>query len=286
MRRPRNQRSPITLSRIPPNWERILITLGRYRYLDTAHIFLLTGWTNTNAEAALRKLYDAGLIDRLPNNRFRRDRLKDGQVYELTDRGHDYLEQNNLKPPKVTWLKGGNYGTPDHNLKLCLLLASLEATFTRAGRRFIAWEEIYATLPDAARKLASPYRFTTAAGDIVPDALFSVQYSDEEYLLYWVELDLSAHGEKEYECKTKGYSEVIFKGLYKQRFNMAQDSRVLTITNSLPRREAMARIATDKPFLFKAITEYGDFQKAPQPALTILTGWHRAKHPQVNLTEM
>lgn len=286
MRRPRNKRTPIVLRDIPPNWRRILIALARYRYLDTAHIFHLIGWTNTNAELALRKLFDAGLINRLPNNRFQRDRLKDGQVYELSEAGSDYLADNGLTPFKATWLKDGHYGNPNHNLNLCLATACIEVAYTKLGYRFVPWGEIYSRLPKEAQSLPSPYHFNTSKGLIKTDNLYSVEFGADEFMLEWLEIDLSPHGADEYANKAKGYEEIIYKGLYKQRFNMAQHSRVLTITNSLPRRDTMAKLATDKLFYFKAMPEYGDFRKAPQPALTILNDWHRAKHPPANLTEI
>ena len=59
---------------------------------------------------------------------------------------------------------------------------------------------------------------------------------------------------------------------------MEQDARALRVTNILPRRNSMAKLVTDKPFLFKAIPEYGDYQKAPQPALPVLSDWYRVKH--------
>ena len=285
MNRPRSKRFPIVLRSVSPRRQQILTALARYRYLDSKHIFAMIGCANSNAKSDLRHLYDAGLIDRLPNNLFRRDRLKDPQVYEITDDGIDYLDQRNLTPRRATWLRAGTRGTPVHNLVLCLALASFEMAVTKAGLRFIAWEEILVRAPEATRLLKSPHRFEVSGGELVPDAICSVEYPAQFRIFAW-EIDLSNHGQKEYAAKARGYHELIFKGIYKRQLGMQQPMNVLTITTNIPRRDTMAILAKDKPFLFKTMPEYGSYEIAPAPALSILENWHRANHPPVNLKEV
>ena len=79
---------------------------------------------------------------------------------------------------------------------------------------------------------------------------------------------------------------MIFKGVYKRQLGMQQPMNVLTVTTNIPRRDTMAALAKDKPFLFKTMPEYGSYEMAPAPALSILDNWDRATHPPVNLKEV
>ena len=82
-------------------------------------------------------------------------------------------------------------------------LASFEIAVTKAGLRFIPWEAILARAPDATQTLKSPYRFLVTAGELIPDAICSVEYPNEYRMFFW-EIDLSNHGEKEYAAKARG----------------------------------------------------------------------------------
>ncbi|KRQ09143.1 replication-relaxation family protein [Bradyrhizobium manausense] len=285
MNRPRTKRLPIVLRRLSSRHNQILSALARYRYLDSKHIFALIGCENSNAKSALRRLFDAGLINRLSNNLFRRDRLKDPQVYEISAEGIAYLKSRELLPDRAIWVKSGSRGTPVHNLVVCLALASFEVAVTKAGLRFIPWEAILTRAPSATKQLKAPFRFPVTSGELIPDAICSVEYPNEYRMFFW-EIDLSNHGEKEYATKARGYHELIFKGVYKRHLGVQQLMNVLTITTNTARRDTMANLAKDKPFLFKVVPEYGSYEAAPAPAQSILENWHRAIHPPVNLKEI
>src|ERR1700738_5222520 len=108
MRQPRYQRRRIEHRTLTSREHMVLATLHRYRFLDSKHIFSLLGCDNKNVKDALRRLFDWQLIERVPNNRFGRDRLKDSLVYELTHEGRELAH----KVPQVTWLQSGNYKNP------------------------------------------------------------------------------------------------------------------------------------------------------------------------------
>jgi len=288
MNRPRTKRDPSNTVRAPGTRHRkILIAIERYGLLDTKHLCLISGLNPKNIELPLRQLFDAGLIEKLPNNQFNRDRLKDPQVYKKADLGTDWLERHELLPYRVTWIAAGGQAT--HNLKVCLALASIEIAITQAGLRFIPWEELLASASDATRRMKSPYRFATSNGDVVPDAIFSVANADDFHRMFFLEVDLSDHGEKAYKAKADAYRELIFRGIYKRQLDVEQYASVLTITTS-PTRHKMLAALTDKkdPAYIKTMPEYGSFEIAPSPALSILEDWHWPEKPNklVHLKEV
>jgi len=254
---------------------------ARYRYIDTKHLTLLTGLHYKNLVEPIRELYDAGLINRLENNKFGRDRLKDPQVSEITDVGWEYLETNNALPTRADWLGAGNYKNPVHNLDLCLATASAEIAFKE---KFIAWGDVLARAPEPTRKLEHPYVF----GHKVIDNLFVLDFP-KDYVCIFLELDLSNHGEKEYREKYELLSNIIYKGEYKRRFGMAMNAYVLTITDSPGRMQNLQSYmpARNNCFLFKAHPEYGKFNKAPAPAPEMFTDfWFNAKGKPIKLEEI
>jgi hypothetical protein len=284
MRRSRYAPSPIEKSRVTANEVLILQSLYRYRYLDTAHIRSLTGWKNANLHKGLKRLYGAGLVSVLPNNLFRRDRLTAPLVYEITLLGVDYLEGHGQEIPQATWLRGRSYGNPDHNLKLCLSLCSIELACKDTGHVFHPWGEILAAAPETTQQLSNPHRFEMNGRRLVPDALFSIEYTDH-FACFAYELDITNHGETEYREKFDWYHDLIFDGFYKKHLGMTQKMFVLTATITPARMINLLTYLPKRatPFLVKAIPEYGLFDKAPAPNLSIMDEWHTAKRQLVSL---
>lgn len=279
-RTPRLIPTPTDARRLTPRDIQILSALQRYRYLDSKHIFELIDCHNSNGHVALRRLFDFGLIYRIPNNKFGRDRLKDPQVYEITQEGKDQLSQRGVIVYRVDWLKGGTYKNPVHNLNLCLALCSIELACLKAGLRFIPWGEILERAPTDVRTSETPYNFGVG---IIPDAIFSIEYPNH-FMAFAFELDLTAHGEKEYTRKFERYDQLIFQGIYKKHLAMKQRLVVLTITTNDRRRDNMMKCVPKRtdPYYFQVQTSYGAFDKAPQPALSILEGWKAATTKNFN----
>jgi hypothetical protein len=284
MRRSRYAPKPIEHTSVTSKRLLVLQALYRYRYLDTKHLILLADWSKHSAYPALRNMVGAGLIRVLPNNRFSRDRLKDALVYEIAQEGIDYLEAHDLQVPVVTWLRAGHYGNPDHNLKLCLSLCSMELACKAAGLGFHPWGEILAAAPESTRNSPHPFRFDVGGKRYIPDAIFTVEYPDT-FACFAYELDISNHGEKDYREKFEWYHDLIFDGVYKKQLGMTQNMFVLTATITPVRAKNLLTYLPKrhKPFLIKAIPQYGLFDKAPVPDLSILDEWHTAKGELVSL---
>jgi len=283
MNAPRTERNLKSLRHISERKRKILIAIERYGSLDSKHLSLISGLNQKNMAEPARELFDAGLVDRPPNNLYRRDRFKDAQVYKSTALGLDWLERNDLVPPRAMWRGAG--GQPHHDLTACHVLASIEAAHREAGLEFYTWEQILDKAPEATRNLKNPYRFTTDHGDLVPDAIFTTGYGNDQFRISFLEVDLSDHGEKAYRLKAQQYNQLIFKGIYKKRLGVSQHARVLTVTSNSTRRNIMVEHTQKQdPSLFKVAPQYGSFEIPAPPALTILEDWHWPAKPNAPVT--
>lgn len=272
-----------TITELGSRHAKILSAIERYGLSDTKHLCLLTGLSEDNIEEPIRQLFDAGLIDRLSNRLYNRDRNTDAQVYGKNDKATDWLETNNLIPHRATWITQG--GQASHNLKVCLALANLEAAFANEGLRFIPWEEIVWDAPEHTKKMKRPWRLTTDDyGHVEPDAIFSVATAEDYRRLIFLEINLSDHGAKAYHTKAAAYHDIIFKGIYKKQFAMEQWASVLTISTNPRQQEIMAEATQRKdPSYFKLMPQYGTFARAPSPAPTILQDWFWPTQPNTRI---
>jgi hypothetical protein len=269
---------------------KLLVALERYGKSDINHLQLLVGSPTTwNIDDQLRELFDTGLVDKLNNRLHGRDTTTDPDIYSKNKAGTDWLKDHNLVPHRAIWSAQG--GQAPHNLKVVLALQTIEAAVTKAGLRFITWDELLADAPEETKKLKSPWRFaiTVPSEDpdkkstiihIVPDALFSVATPDDYHHLFPFELDLSDHGEDAYEAKAKLYHDFIFKGVYKRHLGITQWATILTMTTNQSRLLAMAK-ATPKndPSVLKLTPQYAAIAKAPKPDPLILEGWINPTKP-------
>jgi hypothetical protein len=261
----------------------LLKVTARYRYIDSKHWRLLTGQTNKNFDKRVQRLVSAKLVGRLDNNNFKRDRLKDAYVYEITNKGVALLSQLGITVKKATWLKGGVNPNPVHNLDVCLFVASAEIFYKSIGYPFFAWEEILERAPEKTRKLEKPY----VLQGLVPDAMYAVEFPDD-FALFTVEIDLTNHGKADYEEKYGRYADIIFKGSYKEHLSVTMKMFVQTVcTNVRHLTETVLPAMPERkpsPFLFKVHPPYGSFNVAPPPAPQLFAEeWHRANQPPTTI---
>jgi hypothetical protein len=309
-RRSRKQRMPRgKLARITPRHLQILNILDRYRFLDAKHIYALLGSSNTNVRTALSDLFhEHGLVNRLPQRAFMRDPLYDPEIYELADAGVALIAQRAERVRPATWLKEGRYGAKSlaaHNLTICHAVAAIEAAAKMSGLRFITCMEVLARAPKTTQNARQPFaipasishRFPSGKVErsdspIIPDAIFGLQYPSGSFRCFALEIDRgtmplarSNLEETSYLRKLLQYREVISRGAYKVHFGMtATPMLLLTITTNARHLDGIKTLLHDlagenqwkRAFLFKAEPSLGSFERAPQPALSLLTtGWDR-----------
>ncbi len=321
-RRSRRQRTPRgKLARLTPRHLQILKLLQRYRFLDARHIYALIGSGNSNVRGALSDLFhEHGLVDRLPQRGFMRDPLYDPEIYELSEDGGDLLARRAEPVESATWLKQGRYGAKTlaaHNLTVCHAVAAIEAAAKAAGLRFITATEVLARAPkstqDARQPFAIPvsisHRFPSGKVErsdspVLPDAIFGLQYPNGTFRCFALEIDRGTMPltranleETSYLRKLLQYREVISRGVYKTHFAMtATPMLLLTITTNARHLEGIKTLLHNlagenqwkRAFLFKAEPSLGSFERAPHPALSLLTtAWDRVGNPPffINSTE-
>jgi hypothetical protein len=313
IRRSRNNRTPTgKLARITERHRNILYILQRYRFLDARHIYALLGSNNSNVRKALSDLFhEHGLIDRLPQRAFMRDPLHDPEVYELTDAGLDVLSARGEPSETATWLKQTRYGAKSlavHNLTICHVVAAIEAAAKSSGIRFISCSEILRRAPKATQELRNPFAIPVSIShlvqgkvqrldaSIIPDALFGLQYPNQSFRCFALEIDRNTMpltranlNETSYLRKLLQYRELISRGAYKQHFGMtSMPLLLLTITTNVRHLEGIKALLAElagenswkRAFLFKAEPGLGGFQRAPVPLSTLLnTAWARVGNP-------
>jgi len=321
-RRSRNERTPRgKLARITPRHLRILGILQGYRFLDANHIFALLGSGNTNVRNALSDLFhEHGLVNRLPQRGFLRDPLYDSEVYELSDEGSTLLAERADQVASATWLKQTRYGARTlaaHNLAICHVVASIEAAAATSGLRFITCTEVLARAPQTTQQSRQPFAIPSAIshqfssgrrqrydGQVLPDAIFGLQYQNGSFRCFALEIDRgtmpltrSSLDETSYLRKLLQYGEVISRGAYKAHFGMTSTPLLLlTVTTNTRHLEGMKALLHEltgesqwkQAFLFKACPSLGSLERAPQPALSLLTeAWDRVGSPPffINSTE-
>jgi hypothetical protein len=313
-RRSRKERTPRgKLARLTPRHLQILDILQRYRFLDAKHIYALLGSCNTNVRGALSDLFhEHGLVNRLPQRGFLRDPLYDPEVYQLSDEGLALLAQRAEQIEPATWLKQTRYGAKTlaaHNLTICHVVASIEAAAKASGLRFITCTEVLARAPKATQQARQPFAIPVSISHlfpggkvqrfdspVLPDAIFGLQYPNGSFRCFALEIDRATMPltrsnleETSYLRKLLQYREVISRGAYKAHFGMtATPMLLLTITTNSRHLEGIKallhNLAGDnqwkRAFLFKACPSLGSFERAPQPALSLLTeAWDRVGNP-------
>lgn len=321
-RRSRNHRTPLgKVARVTPRHLQILNLLHRYRFLDTNHIYALLGSRNTNVRSALSDLFhEHGLVNRLPQRAFMRDPLYDPDIYELSDDGATLIAERTQLVQPATWLKHGRYGAKTlaaHNLTICHAVASIEAAAKASGLRFLTCTEILARAPKATQEARQPFAIPVSISHafpggkvhrsdlpVIPDAVFALQYPNGTYRCFALEIDRATMpltrsnlDETSYLRKLLQYREVLSRGAYKAHFGMTETPMLLlTVTTNLRHLEGIKALLQNlagenrwkRAFLFKAEPSLGSFERAPQPALSLLTtGWDRVGNPPlfINSTE-
>ena len=204
-------------------------------------------------------------------------------MHKRTEAGTDWLERHDLVPHRATYRAAG--GQPPHDLAVSQLLACIELAHKAAGLPFFTADEIIARAPDETRRMKQPWRFETSHGHLIPDAMFATEYPDD-FRISFVEVNLSDHGDQKYERKARAYTELIFRGIYKNQLGMEQYARVLTFDASPSTMQTMLKHTEDRdPAYFKLIPSYGRFEIAPPPVENILDNWRDLKGHTINLKE-
>ncbi len=174
----------------------IFRVLARYRYLSSAYIYAFVGGASeTRFKERLGDLFHEGYLDR-PERQWELANCRHRPViHEIGPGATRALEEREIVEEPRTWLRDAAHRQFLHSLMICDVLASIEiGTRLRPDLRFISWPEILAKAPAETRASAAPFRFpvTAASTEILPDALFGLEYSSDgtkTYRFFAVEAD-------------------------------------------------------------------------------------------------
>jgi hypothetical protein len=257
--------------------------LARYQYLRSSYIHAFIGGNKTKLIERLGRLYhDGRYIDR-PAQQWQFSNCRHTHViYELDAAGEAVLRERSND--SVTRLRqGGNRQRQlKHTLMVCELLAAVElGAQATPSLRFVSSHEILQHPRCSAEARSSAHPFALPAADhgsvsqplgltratIVPDALFGLEYSDEDskrYRFFALEADRdtmpltrSTRQQSSYLGKILGYRAIIDRQTYRTHLGLP-NLFVLNVTTSHAHLKNMIdtarnNIGNNRHFLFKSV---------------------------------
>ncbi len=213
-------------------------------------------------------------------------------VYDLAPAGEKALKAEG----KWSGFAGGHSGPWQHKFMVSCITASIEiATLEIPNLNFIPQ---HAILERAGERLRYSVPFTDpksgkqVRSDLIPDALFGLEYLDgnhKSYRFFLVEADRATEPSRASKFNRKShlrhflqYREYVGRGLYKDHLQLTAGMLVLNVASSRRTMERMmkllAEIAPDGNTyqLFQVVDEFGGYFKPPRMLPRLLIGeWRR-----------
>ena len=210
-------------------------------------------------------------------------------MYENTESaeralGEAGLLRENVANPSGSWV---------HRYMTASITASIElATIQTGNVRFIFQDEI---LTRARTTLRFPVTVDGVARDLIPDALFGLEYREAGkrlYRFFIVEADRnteparsSSHRRKSYERTIRQYREFVGKGLFKKALNLTAGMVVLNVTTNQAHKDTLVKLTKELSpsgansyMLFTALPQFGRNFKPSKVTYELFTGpWQRAE---------
>jgi hypothetical protein len=274
--------------------------LREYRYLPSTYIHAFVGGASqTRFKERLGDLFHEGFIDR-PDQQWC---LSDARCAPVTHEMGEGARRALLARPDSdadarTFLASTAHRQYAHSLLICEVLASIELGARAAGVRFISWAEILARAPEATQRLAKPFALPQGSGDIVPDALFGLEYANDgpkSYRFFALEIDrgtmpvVRANGSaSSYLAKLEAYQRVIEGRTFKAHLGISS-FLVLTVTTNEARvntmmRSCCGRARENSAFLFKTIPARALSHGLPTPDTNLFCApWLRPGHQPLEI---
>lgn len=281
----------------------ILCLLARYKYLRSSSIHtLLPDRSRDGLLRTLRRMFDAGLIDKPLEQRRGYNNLYAPDIYMLDRDGEQALLERGVSPKAVTRLyrqaTDGPIKNFAHAMMICDTLASLEAG---ARERLIPWTEIVArTDHPEPMKLACSITHTFGSRmekldtAIVPDGLFGIRYQDGKVAFFALEcehfnpIEPNTLGRSSFLKKMLAYRDISRREEYKSQLKIP-NLRVVVVGPTPTRIQHMKELAErlvgeSNLFLFQSVPVQEEIMKAPPPFPELFnTPWLRAGLPPLRI---
>jgi len=277
----------------------ILCLLARYKYLRSSSIHaLLPDRSRDGLLRTLRRMFDAGLIQKPIEQRRGYNNLYAPDIYMLDRDGEQTLLERGMSPKAVTRLyrqaTDGPIKNFAHAMMICDTLASIEAG---ARDRLIPWTEIVArTDHPEPMKLACTisHKGQTLSTAIVPDGLFGIRYPDGKVAFFALEaehfnpIEPTTLGRSSFLKKLLAYRDIIRRAEYKAQLAIP-NLRVLVVAPTPTRIQHMIElterlVGESNLFLFQPVPVQEELMKAPPPFPEVFTTeWRRAGLPALRI---
>ncbi len=230
-----------------------------------------------------------------PSQQFRTlDSRYSDLVYELTPASEQALNENGLWQDAAAQRSGPWL----HGFMVSCITASIElATLERSDNRFIPQAEILSRADAKIRyptKIVDPKTGKALTKDLIPDALFGLEYSVKDqhyYRFFLVEADRgtepatsSNFNRKSHLRSILQYRAYIGRGRYKRHLGLTSSLMVLTVLTDVTKLRKMMTLTHDVSgpagnsyMLFRTCGGFRPVFKPPKPMPELLEGpWVRA----------
>ena len=274
--------------------------LHRHGPLSTPYLIAFTEHTHKRSKWQQKRLCDLFNEEETPHGGTYLDRpwrqfetldaRQHDLVYDLNDRSTQVLKEANLWTEYAP-VRAGSWR---HTYMVSCITASIELATLKAGNvRYIPQDEI---LSRAQTHLTFPVTFERHAHNLIPDALFGLEYTtngESYYRFFIVEADrateptsASSYDRKTYERTIRQYKEFIGGGQYKDALKLSAGIVVLNVTTSERRMQGLIDM-TEKVMgghcnymLFSHVDEFGYIFKPPKVLYRLFSDpWQRAGAP-------
>lgn len=267
-----------------------------YLYAFTKHL----GKDYTGFVKRLNQLFHAGYLDFPTAQRDTENANSNHYVHRINKKSesvlfdYDLLSEHVIRPS----------GPWKHQCMIACITASIDIATQNIALRFIPCHEILAKTGNGLRTtigIKHPSTLKTTQHDLVPDAIFGLQYktlTGNKFLAFLVEADRATERVdsdrtdlKTFKRNVLQYREFIGRGLYKHHFGLKCGMIVLTVTTkpSLMKRmidvtEGISTNGKNTFMLFQTVPEFGRPFKPNVPVNTLLTSpWTRAGHKSITI---
>jgi hypothetical protein len=230
-----------------------------------------------------------------PSQQFRTlDSRYNDLVYDLTDAANAALKERGLWQDTAT----GRAGPWLHGFMVSCITASIElATLDRDDIRYIPQAEILARAGTELRyptTIEDPATGKAARKDLIPDALFGLEYTvngESLYRFYLVEADRGTEpatsanfNRKSHHRSILQYRDYIRRGHYKDHLGLTASLLVLNVMTDAAKLRKMIALTQEVSgdqgntfMLFQLCKSFGPVFKPPKPMPELLEGsWSRA----------
>lgn len=276
----------------------ILALIYEYRFIPSDHVTALIPGSERKILERLQRLFHHGYLDRLADQRIRTRSGSDRMCYAITHRGAELLSSElGIEVSRMNW-SWKNQNTTQRHIRHTTMIGKVHTVLTLACTpqnrvSLTTWREHRGSGQNIDPELADTVKIEVQEGRyagvverrrIVPDAFIVLE--DAEYLhSLFLEADRSTMTSERFLKKLNAYWVWWKSGGCKKKLGV-ENFRVLTVTQSVQRRDNLRQVAIDASpgkggssmFWFACEKDYS----VANPASILAPIWITAKDDQAH----